>query len=93
MEIKAQHGQVSRVHSLTMSDATTVFPSVNTQILRLKSLFFFGLRTVRPDRRPFGKFTGNMPIWYLKRPENYEDLGTGLGIFFGGPELPEKPPE
>ncbi|KDP30603.1 hypothetical protein JCGZ_16934 [Jatropha curcas] len=71
----------------------TELRTVNTQILRLKSLFSSGLRTVRPDRRPFGKFIGNMPIWYLKCPENYEDLGTGLGIFFGGPELPEKPPE
>ncbi|KDP20355.1 hypothetical protein JCGZ_06851 [Jatropha curcas] len=34
-----------------------------------------------------------MPIWYLKRPGRREDRGTGPGIFFGGPELPEKPPE
>ncbi|KDP37436.1 hypothetical protein JCGZ_08277 [Jatropha curcas] len=34
-----------------------------------------------------------MPIWYLKRPKNYEDRRTAPGIFFGGPELPEKPPE
>ncbi|KDP42042.1 hypothetical protein JCGZ_03531 [Jatropha curcas] len=51
------------------------------------------LQTVRPDRRPFGKFTESMPIWYLKRPENYEDHRTGPGIFFGGRELSEKPPE
>ncbi|KDP23179.1 hypothetical protein JCGZ_00328 [Jatropha curcas] len=25
-----------------------------------------------------------MPIWYLKRPKNYEDHGTGPGIVFGG---------
>ncbi|KDP30726.1 hypothetical protein JCGZ_15527 [Jatropha curcas] len=45
--------------------------------------YFFGLQTVRPDRRPFKKFTESMPIWYLKRPENYEDRRTGPGIFFG----------
>ncbi|KDP37647.1 hypothetical protein JCGZ_07847 [Jatropha curcas] len=54
---------------------------------------FSGLQTVRPDRKPFGKFTGNMPIWYLKCPENYGDHRTGPGIFFGGPELPKKLPE
>ncbi|KDP24690.1 hypothetical protein JCGZ_26511 [Jatropha curcas] len=34
-----------------------------------------------------------MPIWYLKRPGRRKDRRTGPGIFFGGPELPEKPPE
>ncbi|KDP47176.1 hypothetical protein JCGZ_25685 [Jatropha curcas] len=34
-----------------------------------------------------------MPIWYLKRPGRHEDRGTGLGIFFGGPELPKKSSE
>ncbi|KDP23058.1 hypothetical protein JCGZ_01678 [Jatropha curcas] len=43
---------------------------------------FHGLKTVQPDRRPFWKFTGSMPIWYLKRPENCEDRRTGPGIFF-----------
>ncbi|KDP35456.1 hypothetical protein JCGZ_10849 [Jatropha curcas] len=51
------------------------------------------LDVVRPDRRPFEKFTESMPIWYLKHPENYEDRGTGPGIFFGGTELPKKPLE
>ncbi|KDP30548.1 hypothetical protein JCGZ_15257 [Jatropha curcas] len=54
--------------------------------LTLLQACFLGLQTVRPDQRPFGKFTESMPIWYLKRLENYEDHGTG-------PELPEKPPE
>ncbi|KDP22950.1 hypothetical protein JCGZ_01758 [Jatropha curcas] len=34
-----------------------------------------------------------MPIWYLKRPENYEDRRIGPGIFFGGTKLPKKPLE
>ena len=50
-------------------------------------------QTVRPDRRPFWKFTESMPIWYLKCPGRREDRETGPGIFFGGPELPEKPRE
>ncbi|KDP31750.1 hypothetical protein JCGZ_14982 [Jatropha curcas] len=54
---------------------------------------FPGLQTVRPDRRPFGKFTESMPIWYLKHPENCEDRRTGPGIFFGGRELPKKQSE
>ncbi|KDP28967.1 hypothetical protein JCGZ_19665 [Jatropha curcas] len=49
------------------------------------------LQTVRPDRMSFWKFTGSIPIWYLKRPGRSEDRGTGLGIFFGGLELPKKP--
>ncbi|KDP38290.1 hypothetical protein JCGZ_05176 [Jatropha curcas] len=51
---------------------------------------FFGLQTVRPDLRPFRKFTESMPIWYLKRSENYEDRRTGPGIFFWGSETPRK---
>ncbi|KDP27128.1 hypothetical protein JCGZ_22037 [Jatropha curcas] len=66
---------------------------VNTQILRLK-------KPGSPDCKPSGrtgghseKFTESMPIWYLKRPENYEDRRTGPGIFFGGTELPKNPLE
>ncbi|KDP20584.1 hypothetical protein JCGZ_04211 [Jatropha curcas] len=51
------------------------------------------LQTVRLDRRLFWKFIGSIPIWYSKRPENYEDHGTGPGIFFGGLELPKNPLE
>ncbi|KDP37698.1 hypothetical protein JCGZ_06839 [Jatropha curcas] len=36
------------------------------------------------------KFTESMPIWYLKRPKNYEDRRTDPGIFYGGMELPKK---
>ena len=35
------------------------------------------------------KFSRNMPIYHLKRPQRSVDHRTGLEIFFGGPELPK----
>src|ERR1043165_9916043 len=52
------------------------------------SIFRFGNTTERHNSASV-KFSGNMQIWYSERPQRNEDRGTGPGIFFGGPELPE----
>ncbi|KDP36685.1 hypothetical protein JCGZ_07903 [Jatropha curcas] len=66
------------------------FSNFDSQAQRVS---FAGLQTVRPDRRPFWKITGSMPIWYLKRPKCREDRGTGPGIFFRDLKLPKTPPK
>ncbi|KDP29584.1 hypothetical protein JCGZ_19385 [Jatropha curcas] len=75
------------------SKATRIKETTKLDEYKKEEFIRKSLRKVQLDQRPFGKFTESMPIWYLKRPKNYEDRRTGPGIFFGGTELPKKPLE
>ena len=58
---------------------------MNTRFLRLAK----SPKSTAKPKISSDEVFGNMAISYSKRPQRSKDHRTGLGIFFGGPELPK----